>query len=146
MNMKAAGFTLIEILLYIAVFTLITGVSIPIYLSSQARNDFDITTVTIAQTLRRAQVLAQSVDGDTSWGVKIQSGSIIGFKGISYATRDTNFDEIFEIPGSLTPSGVQEVVFTKFTGLPQTTGSITLSSNTNETRNITVNTKGTVSY
>lgn len=140
------GFTLIEVLLSVATIGIIAGISIPIYQSFQVRNDLDIATVEIAQSARRAQVLSQAVDGDTSWGIKIQSASLIVFKGTSYATRDITFDEVFEVPTSITPSGISEIVFTKFTGLPQTTGTITLTSNTNETRNITINAKGMVSY
>lgn len=144
--MKNAGFTLMEGLLSIAVIAIIGGISIPIYQSFQVRNDLDIAIVSTVQTLRRAQVLAQAVDGDTSWGISVLSGSIILFKGASYAARDTAFDEVFEVPASITPSGLSEIVFTKFTGLPQTTGTITLTSNANETRTITINTKGIVSY
>jgi len=144
--MKNAGFTLIEILLSIAAITIIAGISIPIYQLFQVRNDLDIATVEIVQSVRRAQILSQAVDGDTSWGIKIQSGSIIVFKGVSYAARDATFDELFDVPTSMTPSGVSEIVFTKFTGLPQTTGTITLTSNANETRTITINAKGMVSY
>ena len=144
--MKNNGFTLIEIILSITAIGIVAGISIPIYHSFQVRNDLDIATVEITQSARRAQVLAQTVDGDISWGIKIQLGSLIMFKGASYTTRDTNFDEVFEIPTSITPSGVTEIIFTKFTGLPQTTGTFTLTSNTNETRNITINAKGTVNY
>lgn len=140
------GFTLLEILLSIAAIGIIMGISIPVSQSFQARNDIDIATVEIAQSARRAQMLSQAVDGDTSWGINIQSGSIILFKGAIYAARDTTFDEVFEAPTSITPSGINEVVFTKFTGLPQITGTITLTSNTNETRTITINAKGVVSY
>ena len=140
------GFTLLEVLLSIAAIAIIAEISVPLYQSFQARNDLDIATVEIAQTLRRTQVLSQSVDGDTSWGVSVQSGSITLFKGTSYAARDTNFDEVFEVPTSITPSGVSEIVFTKFSGNPQTTGTITLTSNTNETRTITINAKGMVNY
>ncbi|OGI26088.1 MAG: hypothetical protein A3J76_04010 [Candidatus Moranbacteria bacterium RBG_13_45_13] len=143
---NAQGFTLLEVLLSVAAIAIIAGISIPIYQSFQVRNDLDIAAVEIAQTLRRAQVLAQAVDGDTSWGAYIQLGNITLFKGTSYVARDTNFDEVFDAPTSITPSGVSEIVFTKFTGLPQTTGTITLTSNANETRNITINAKGMVSY
>lgn len=146
MIMKNAGFTLIELLLSISVIMIIAGMSAPIYQSFQVRNDLDIATVTIAQSLRRAEVLAQAVDGDTNWGVDIRTGSITVFKGASYATRDTAFDELFDVPTSITPSGVSGVVFAKFTGVPQTTGTITLTSNANETRIITINAKGTVNY
>lgn len=144
--MKNAGFTLMEGLLSIAVIAIIAGISIPIYQSFQVRNDLDIATVSTVQTLRRAQVLAQAVDGDTSWGISVLSGSLTLFKGASYAARDTAFDEMFEVPASITPSGLSEIIFTKFTGLPQTTGTITLTSNANETRTITINAKGMVGY
>ena len=144
--MKHAGFTLIEMLLSIAAIGIIAGISIPVYQSFQVRNDLDIATVETVQTLRRGQVLAQAVDGDTGWGVKIQGGSITLFKGTSYAGRDSNFDEVFDMPGAIVPTGVTEVVFAKFTGLPQAIGTATFISNTNETRTITINAKGMVSY
>lgn len=140
------GFTLIELLLSVSVIMIIAGMSVPIYQSFQARNDLDIAAVSIAQSLRRAEILAQAVDGDTKWGVDIRIGSITVFRGSSYATRDTAFDELFDVPTSITPSGMSEVVFAKFTGVPQTTGTITLTSNANETRTITINAKGMVSY
>jgi prepilin-type N-terminal cleavage/methylation domain-containing protein len=140
------GFTLIELLLSVAVITIITGMSVPIYQSFQVRNDLDIAGVTTAQSLRRAQVLSQAVDGDTSWGVEIQSGNITVFKGASYSARDTTFDEVTEVPTSITPSGLGEVVFTKFTGLPTSTGTVTLTSSANEIRTITINAKGNVEY
>lgn len=144
--MKNAGFTLIELLLSISVIMIIASMSAPVYQSFQVRNDLDIAAVTIAQSLRRAEVLATAVDGDISWGVKIQSGNISVFKGTSYVARDTTFDEVFDVPTSITPSGVSEIVFAKFTGLPQTTGIVTLTSNANETRTITTNAKGMVNY
>ena len=140
------GFTLLEVLLSLAAIALISGISIPVYQSFQARNDLDIAATTYAQTLRRAQVLSRAVDGDIAWGVYIVSGSITLFKGTDYGTRDSNFDEVFEMPASITPSGIAEIIFTKFTGLPQTTGSVTLTSYTNETRIITINARGTINY
>lgn len=68
------------------------------------------------------------------------------FKGASYVARDVVYDEVFDVPTSITPSGVSEIVYTKFTGLPSVTGTVTLTSNTNETRSITINAKGTASY
>src|SRR3990167_8395347 len=111
--MKNAGFTMIELLLSISIIAIIAGMSAPIYQAFQVRNDLDIATVSIVQSLRRAQILSEAVDGDSSWGVKVQSGSIILFKGVNYATRDINFDEKFDVSASITPSGVSEVAFTK---------------------------------
>ena len=141
-----AGLTLVEALLSIAAIGIIVGIAAPLYQSFQVRNDLDIATVTLAHGLRRASVLATAVDGDTSWGVQTHSGAITLFKGVSYAARDVTFDEVFEMPASIAPSGVIEVVFAKFTGLPQTTGTMTLTSTSNETRTITINAKGMVAY
>ncbi len=140
------GFTLLEVLLSITIVAILAGLAIPVYLSFQTRNDLDITTVTLAQSFRRAQVLSQAMDGDTTWGVYIQSGSTTLFQGASYAGRDAGFDEVFDMPTNIVISGVQEVVFTKFTGEPQITGTTTLTSIHNETRNITINEKGMVEY
>lgn len=143
---KQKGFTLLETLLSIAVISLIAGIGVPVYQSFQVRDDLDISTTTIVQSARRAEILAQASDGDTSWGLHIQSGNIVLFKGASYATRDSSYDEIFDLPTSILPSGLSEIVYAKFTGMPQTTGAITLTSNANETRIITINAKGTVSF
>lgn len=141
-----AGATLLEVLLSVAVIALLAGLAAPVYQSFQTRNSLDMTANTIVGSLRRAQVLSQAVDGDATWGLFVQNGSITLFRGSSYVSRITTFDEVFDLPGSITPSGVSEVVYDKFTGQPQTTGTIILLSNTNETRNITINEKGTIAY
>lgn len=146
MTSSMRAFTVLEVMLSLAAIAVIAGIALPIYQSFQVRNDMDIAATTIAQSCRRAAVLAQASDGDMSWGVRMQSGSITLFKGASYATRDAAFDEFFAVPTSITPSGLSEIVFAKFTGIPTATGTTTLTSSTNETRTITLNAKGTVSY
>lgn len=142
---RSRGFTLLELLLTVALISVLAGFSLPVYRTLMTKNDLDIAAVTVAQTARRAQVLSQAVDGDTSWGLKVQSGSIVIFKGTSYAARDTAFDETFDVPTSITPSGTTEYIFSKFTGFPQVTGTATLTTS-NDTRTVTINEKGMVSY
>ena len=140
------GFTLLETLLSIAALGIIAGISIPLYQSFRVRNDVDIAAVTITQSLRRAQVLARASSGDAHWGVAIATSSITLYKGPSYAGRDTSYDEMFDLPASITPSGLTEITFTKFTGLPESAGTTTLTSSTNEVRTISLNEQGTVNY
>jgi len=123
-----AGFTLLELLLSVAVISALAGLSLPVY-----------------QSARRAQVLSQAVDSDTTWGVKAQSGSIVIFKGTSYSVRDANFDEIFDVPGNISVGGASEIVFAKFTGFPQTTGTMNISTES-DSRSVTINEKGMVNY
>lgn len=145
-NRISQGFTLIEMLLSIALITAITSVGVPIYQSFQSRNELDVASFTITQTLRRAQILSQSVEGDASWGVAIQDPKVILFKGSSFASRDATYDEESIALHSSTSSGLEEVVFTKFMGLPQVVGTITLTSNNQEVRSITINEKGSIEY
>ena len=141
-----SGYTLLEILLTIAVVGILAGLAIPVYQSFEVKNDLDLATHTIVQEVRRAQALSEASDGDSSWGAKIQNNDVTVFRGSSYAARDPQFDEVFSFFGTLTVSGLQEIVFEKFTGTPQSIGTTTLVSVTNESTAIVINSKGVVSY
>lgn len=139
------GFTLIELLLSVAIISALAGLSLPVYRTLLSKNDLDISATVTASSLRRAQALSQAVDGDTTWGVKAQTGSIVLFKGASYAARDTTYDETFGVPTSIGFGGVSEIVFAKLTGLPQTTGTINLSTES-DARSVSINEKGTIGF
>lgn len=141
-----AGFTLIEMALSIALLGLIFGMTMPLYRTFAIRNDLDIAVFTVVQDLHRAQTLSQIADGDSSWGVHVSSGSILMYKGSSYIGRDQTYDEVTNIPTTILLSGLSDVVFSKQTGFPQTTGTCTLTSSSNEIRNVTINQKGMVDY
>ncbi len=143
---RQSGFTFVEILLTIALMGILFAMSAPIYQSLQTNNDLDIAINTIAQSSHRAQTLSQAVDGDSTWGLKVQSGSIVLFQGVDYASRDVSFDEVYDLPGAIVPSGLQELTFAKLSGEPSTTGTFILASSNNETRTATINTKGIVEY
>ena len=143
---SGAGFTLVEVLLSIAAIAIISGISMPLYLSFQVKDDLDIAVVTLVASLRRSQTHSQASEGDTSWGVKIQSGDITLFKGASYSVRDTSYDEIFDVSSAIGFSGIDEIVFDKLSGEPDVIGTITLTSTTNQTATVTLNGKGMVDY
>jgi prepilin-type N-terminal cleavage/methylation domain-containing protein len=140
------GFTLIEVMLSMACIAIIAGMSIPAYNAFQVKNDLDTAAVSLATSLRRAQALAQSRSGDSMWGVYAATGSILIYKGSSYATRDTSQDEVTTISPVITISGLKEVTFGKVWGVPVVTGTTTLMSLRNDTRTITINQKGMVDY
>ncbi|HSX28911.1 MAG TPA: type II secretion system protein [Candidatus Saccharimonadales bacterium] len=143
---RADGFTLIEVLLSVTIIGMLVGISVPVYESFVRRNDLDLTAQVISATLRRAETYARAVNGDNAWSVEIQASTVTLFQGTSFASRNTAYDETLSIPNSITPSGLSEIQFAKFSAAPNATGSITLSSTTNSTRTITVNAKGTVDY
>ena len=144
--MRQAGFTLIELLLSVAIIGILSGLSLPVYETFARRNDLDLTAQSAVAAIRRAEVYARAVQGDSTWGVKFQSSGITLFKGSTYASRDSAFDETISLPGSIAISGLSEVQFAKLSAAPNTTGTVTLTSTTNDTRTLTLNAKGMVDY
>ena len=145
-NINTKGFTLPEMLLSVSLLAIIGGMIIPSYHTFLVRNDLDIATITLAQNLRQAQSLSQSADGDMTWGVHVGVGSILVYKGVSYIARDSVFDQNTQMPKSIVPTGLSEINFSKVIGLPNATGTFTLTSQANEKRTITINEKGMVDY
>jgi len=144
--MNQRGFTLLEVLLSVTIIAMVAGLSLPFYLSFQTRNELDISTTTVVDMLRRAQNYSRNGNGDSQWGVALQSGNATLFKGSSYSARDTSYDETWSM-GAVTNAGMSEVTYSKVAAAPNTSGTITLTSTpTNETRTITLNAKGMVNY
>src|ERR1051326_7784778 len=102
-----AGFTLIEILLVLALIVLVVGVTLPLAWGFLQSSDLDISTLTAVQSLRRAQQLAAEGAADSSWGVELEQQTVTVFSGSSFASRDSNLDEQFNLPESLNYSGPQ---------------------------------------
>lgn len=144
--MNQHGFTLVELLLSVAIMTMLIGLSLPVYETFVRRNDLDLTAQNIAGAIRRAEVYARGVKNDSTWSIEFLSSGVTIFKGSTYSTRDTSYDEIVSLPGSVSISGDSEMIFSKLSGSPDAAGTITLTSSTNDTRTIAVNAKGMVSY
>lgn len=140
------GFSLIEMVLSVAIIGLLTGITLPVYQSFLTRNDLDITSQQVAETFRRAQVYARGSKSDSVWSVEVQSSAVTLFKGTSFGSRDTAFDEVISLPANITASGTSEVQFAVLTALPNTAASVTLTTNVSDTKTITVNAEGMVDY
>jgi Tfp pilus assembly protein FimT len=137
---------LVEALLSVAVIGILAGMSAPVYEQVISRNNIEIAASTLAGTLRRAQILSQGAEQDSGWGVKLESGSITLFRGANFASRDPAYDEIYNVSPSITLSGINELSFSKLFGAPSAIGNISLTNPSNETKIISINSKGTVSY
>jgi prepilin-type N-terminal cleavage/methylation domain-containing protein len=144
MSINQQGFTLIEMLLCMSILVVLVGLSLPFYQSFQSRSDLAATAQQVAETIRRAQTYAQGVSSDAAWSVEFQAGSVTLFQGTSYAGRNTSYDEVVTLPGSVSLSGSSEVQFTKLSGMPNAPVSVTLTSTTSGNRAVSVNAKGMV--
>lgn len=143
---KKHSFTLIELLLSVALIAIITSFSSPVLFRFLANDYLYDSENILIMSLKRAQILSQGSFMDSDFGVKLQSGTITVFKGASYALRDVSYDEIYDLSTSITISGITELVFSKFFGYPDNFGNIIMTTNTNDSKTISINSKGGIDY
>jgi prepilin-type N-terminal cleavage/methylation domain-containing protein len=124
---KNRGFTLLEMLLTIALAAIVAGFTFSTGFDFLRTQNLDESANNMIETLRRAQIQALTQKNDSSFGVRILSDSYILFEGDSYAARNLTEDESFTFAANITPSGLDEVVFAKLTGIPSATGLVTLT-------------------
>lgn len=121
------------------------ALSVPFFLSFQYRTELDSATNLTVRAIRTAQQNASNSQNDDDWGVNITPGAIIVFRGNNFASRDTEFDIPYNIADRVVVNGTNEYVFTKRNGLPVSTGSTTLSVESNS-KTISVNQQGAITY
>jgi prepilin-type N-terminal cleavage/methylation domain-containing protein len=142
---KKKAFSLLELLIVIAIFSIFVGMGTSVYYSMKSHTNLELGTSSMVEAVRFAESSSQSGKADSKWGVKILTNKIIIFKGDSYALRDTSFDSIFDLPAGVSGSGLSEIIFEKVSGATANTGTIVLTNGT-ESKNLVVNSAGTVSY
>lgn len=139
-----AGFTLIELLLAIVLLAIISFSSASFYGRFITQNAAAETQDQLISSLRKAQLYSMMGKQNGTWGVHVDSSIIRFFQGTTYATRNTAFDESFSLNGPLTISGMTDIIFTKTTGLPNNTPSVTITANST-TKQFTINSQGIIS-
>ena len=131
------GVTIIELLLVISLIAIIGATMVPVGSSFLIRNHLKnklIETVSVLQTARTNAMVGKE---HSDWGVLLTNSQIILFKGSSYVSRDSEFDQIFNIPQSITASQ-QEVVFRRVSGQPDTEAVIVLTAGGERSRQINI--------
>lgn len=142
---KLRAFIIFEVLLALALFAGLITISFPVMLSFEYRNDLAVSRDYAVSAIRLAQINAQSVLEDTTWGVRINTGLITVFGGPSYAGRNPALDITYPINTTIGISGVGEILFSKVSGNTTNTGTTTFSKEGNNF-SITINDKGNISY
>lgn len=146
LKVKRGGFTLIEVMLSIAILAILLSLGAPMFLSYIKRNDLAVAENILVHDLYRAQSQSRNSNSSDSWGVYVTNGGITLFRGASYSSRYPADDQRYELPSSITVSGTNEYVFSEFSGLPQNIGSTSLVSNNGDTASISLNSKGVVEH
>ncbi|MDD5083952.1 MAG: prepilin-type N-terminal cleavage/methylation domain-containing protein [Candidatus Moranbacteria bacterium] len=138
------GFTLVELLLVIALIMIVGMLSAAFYTRFLMQNNVINTTTQLVGSLRKAQMYSMMGKRGGSWGVAAFPGSIVLFQGNSYASRDEALDEVFVTRPDISTGDFSEIVFAKTTGLPDIAPTIVISEG-GETRTLTVSNQGIVS-
>lgn len=142
---KKRGFTLVEVIVVIAIFAIFASISVFSYSGFKNRNVLNIATYDTIDAMRHAQGNAQKMKKDSKWGVKIFSTKVVIFKGNTYSSRDTNFDQNLDFPKDVNITGSSEIVFDKITGWTTNVGTTTVTGPEGN-KQIFINAKGTITY
>ncbi len=140
-----AGFTLIEILIVIAIFTALATMGVIVGLDSYGRYLFRSDLATAASLLQKARSEAMNNIGETPHGVYFNDpANFILFYGASYATRNTSFDLAVSRNKTVATSGLTEIVFIPLSGT--TAGGAVMLHNGVSNTTITVNNEGGINW
>ena len=142
-NDNQKGVTFVELLIVIALIAIIGASTTPVLSNFLARNYLRNKTNELVASLRTAQINTIAGKEGSKWGVNTSSSNIIMFKGNSFAARDTNFDQSFSVPATITIT-TDEIVFDRLTGDPDAVATLTVTSNAGDSNTVTVNEVGTV--
>lgn len=138
-----AGFTFVEVLLVVALILTLSILSTGFYARFFTQNAVTNTSDQLVSSLRKAQMYAMIGKQNGTWGVKYASNQIILFQGTTYATRNSALDEKYDVISQVSITGLNEITFSRTTGTPSATATISVSGNTNTT-SITLNSQGMV--
>ncbi|MBU0976408.1 MAG: type II secretion system protein [Patescibacteria group bacterium] len=151
------GITLVEIVIVIGLLAVLIGMAVPIYRTSYTKGDLDTSVSQVLSTIRLAQSKAMSGEGASKFGIHFDSSTTpyqyVLFKGDVYNSVDP-YNQVSKISKQITITslsfngGGSDLVFEKYTGETNNSGTITLRNVSGETIDITINNIGAtdVSY
>lgn len=151
------GFTLIEIIIVLAIVAILMGLASPVFRIFQKESDLNNSAEAIVNTLRLSQSKTLASEGAAQYGIYFSTSTsphqYILFKGTDYASRDTAFDEVRQLPGnaeisSITFGGGYEIVFDRLNGNSLQEGNLVLrlASDQAKQKTIYIEKAGTVSF
>lgn len=136
------GFTLIESILVVAVFSLLVFITAPVYQSFQNNTELINVKRQSEELLNKARSYSISGKNDSSWGLKINEDNFILFQGDDYQNRNQDVDFNIDFSTAVIRHGINEIVFNKISGTTTATGTITFQSLNNRHKSLFINQNG----
>lgn len=121
------GYTLVELIIVLAIIGTVAAVAVPSYQAILKSGDARHAALVYADALREAQNRAKLMEFDTAWGTAIVNQSVVVFSGASYAARTAARDKTYVLP-NVTVTGATSTVFTKFAGAPSAIATTTFAN------------------
>jgi prepilin-type N-terminal cleavage/methylation domain-containing protein len=155
--LQKKGFSLIEILVVLGILAILGLISVSFFVFLQKESRLSNVSEEIISVLKVAQSKTLSSQEDSQYGVYFNSAvsphQYILFKGSSYLSRDTAFDEIHLVPDiteffQINTGGNNEIVFDRLTGSTENSGNISLrlAEDVSKTKVIYITNSGAIGY
>lgn len=141
------GFTLVELLISLAIGMILVAVVTPLYGNLQVSTQLSTNSSQISQNIRLAKEKSIASLNDSAHGIKFFSDHYVLYQGSSYDLRSISNDLNYSIPSSIiTTSSLtnNEINFSKGLGVPNNIGTITLTHSTDGIKHIIINELGIV--
>lgn len=146
------GITLIEILLSVAILSMIASAGISVLADFRSRKMLDASTETVFSAFSRAYLDTMGSKSDKQYGVHLATSSVVVFDGDTYsASASTNIlyplDASVELTDVSLGGGTTDVVFSRVYGTTTSSGTFKVRSirNQNLFNIITVHSSGVIS-
>ena len=142
------SFTLIEIILVIAILAIITILIIPSFRLFLTQTNLDNTSEGIMSILKLARSKTLASEGPAQYGVYFDDTTTPNqytlFKGSDYVSRDSSFDNIYKLPSKIEIYEInletgKEVVFNRIDGTTDQKGTVKVRLTTDITKTNIVN-------
>jgi prepilin-type N-terminal cleavage/methylation domain-containing protein len=147
--MRSRGFTLLEILIVVAITASLALLAAPFFSGRVLVNVIDGTARKTADVLYEAQTSAMAGRNNVRYGVHFTTTTATLFEGASYSGADPN-NVVYTFPGAVTASAITitgggaDIVFSSHKGIPVQTGTVTFTDTAGNTKTVSINAAGMI--